>query len=311
MVLTSTNDMNRTQWLEARRKGVGGSDAPVILGLSKWKTPFELWLEKTGQINIEETSSEAAYWGTKLEDLVADEFTVRTGKKVRRRNAILQHSEYPWMVANVDRMVVAENAILECKTTSAWLQGEWKDDEIPDAYIIQPQHYMAVTGAQKAYIAVLIGGNQFRYKEIERDDELIGIIIEAEKHFWEFHVLGNQPPALDGSSAAERFVKERYAKGEAGKSVNLAPSYRDQIEQLLSVKTQIKALETQEKAIENQIKAELQDAETGFVGAYQVNWKTITSYRFDTKAFQTEHPEMSEQYAKPSTSRRFDIKEVR
>jgi putative phage-type endonuclease len=310
-MMVSTNDMDKQTWLELRRKGIGGSDAPVILGLSKWKTAFELWLEKTGQAPIQETDSEAAYWGTKLEDLVAEEFTIREGKKVRRRNAILQHHEYPWMLANVDRFVVGENAILECKTTSAWLHSEWKDDEVPDAYIIQCQHYMAVTGAEKAYVAVLIGGNHYKCKVIPRDEELISLIIEAERRFWEFNVLGNNPPALDGSSAAERFLKERYAKAEEGKVIELPTTYQDRVQQLLAIKAQMSELERQQKAIENELKNELKDAEAGLVAGYVVSWKSIASNRFDQRAFQAAHPDLYSQYVKPSLSRRFEIKEVR
>src|SRR5690606_3541619 len=110
-VLVSTNDLNRDEWLHARAKGIGGSDASVILGLNKWKTPFELWLEKTGQVIPESSQSEAAYWGTVMEDIVAKEFETRTGKKVRRRNATFQHPKYPFLIANVDRLVVGEKAI--------------------------------------------------------------------------------------------------------------------------------------------------------------------------------------------------------
>lgn len=309
-VLASTQNMQHHDWLQSRAKGIGGSDAPVILDLSKWKTRFELWLEKTGQTELAETDNEAAYWGTQLEDLVAHEFMNRTGKKVRRRNQILQHPEHDWMLANIDREVIGENAILECKTSSAWFRGEWKNDEVPDAYIVQVQHYMAVTGTQKAYIAVLIGGNQFKWKEIPRDDELIKIIIDAEKQFWEFNVLGNKPPLLDGSSAAEKFVKERYAAAKSGKVAELPNLYSEKIQELLTLKTQISLLEKSQKEIENQLKNELKDAETGLVGHFAINWKSVTQNRFDTKTFQVEHPDLYAEFLKPSVSRRFDVKEI-
>src|SRR5690606_30783967 len=127
------------------------------------------------------------------------EFSLRTGLKVRRRNAILQHQQYEWMIANIDREVVGVREGLECKTTSAFNAGEWKNDEIPAPYIVQCQHYMAVTGYSAWWIAVLIGGNKFVYKRIERDDELIEQLIELEKDFWENHVMKNVPPEMDGS----------------------------------------------------------------------------------------------------------------
>jgi putative phage-type endonuclease len=308
VVLANTNEMSHEEWLQARRKGIGGSDAAVILGLSKWKTPFELWLEKTGQVIPEETDNEAAYWGNVLEDTVAREFSLRTGKKVRRCNRILQHPEYDFMLGNIDREVVGEKAILECKTASEYFRKEWKDDEIPAPYIIQVQHYLAVTGYRQGYIAVLIGGNKFLWKPIERDEELIKIIIDEEKHFWEYHVLQNIPPALDGSSAAEKFLKERYKETDSEKVVQLGASYKSKIEEYQSLKDTIKQLEQQKKTIENELKNELKNAEVGYVGHYEVQWKPRIQNRVDAKLLKEKFPDIYEQVVKPSTSRYFSIK---
>ncbi|HAA3503588.1 TPA_asm: hypothetical protein GEI81_16165, partial [Listeria monocytogenes] len=189
-VLASVKDMNRTQWLLTRRLGIGGSDAGIIMGLNQYKTAFELWLDKTDQVLPDESAGEAAYWGNQMEEVVAKEFEKRTGKKVRRSNMMYQHSEHDFMLANVDRFVVGEDAILECKTASAYLAKEWEADEVPATYLVQIQHYLAVTGKSKAYVAVLIGGNKFIWKEIERDDELINQIIAFELDFWETNVKG-------------------------------------------------------------------------------------------------------------------------
>lgn len=311
-VLASTANMTRQEWLETRTGGIGGSDAAVVLGLNKWKTPFELWLEKTGQVIPESSQSEAAYWGTMLEDMVAKEFEIRTGKKVRRRNAMFQHQDYPFLIANVDRMIVGEKAVLECKTTSSYNAKEWQDDEIPAPYIVQVQHYLGVLGPEyeKAYIAVLIGGQKFVYKEIQRDDELINIIFEAEIEFWKEHVEEGIPPALDGSSAAEQYLKERYAEAEPEKTVDLKREYQDKITELLSLKETISQLETQAKALENEIKNELKDAEIGFVQNYQVTWKQFESNRVDTKKLKEQFPQVYEQVIKPSSYRRFNIKQI-
>lgn len=308
----STLEMTRQEWLEARTKGLGGSDAAIVIGLNKWKTSFELWLEKTGQVIPNENQSEAAYWGTMLEELVAKEFERRTGKKVRRRNAIFQHPEYPYIIANIDRFVVGEKAILECKTTSAYNADEWKNDEIPEAYIVQAQHYLGVLGPEykKAYFAVLIGGQKFLWKEIERDDELINMIFETEKHFWHEHVEKNIPPKLDGSSAAEEYLKKRYANAERGKTVDLKHEYKSKIEELLSLKETIKQLEEQEKALENEIKNELKDAEYGMVGNYQISWKPIVSNRVDSKTLKEKFPQVYEQVLKSSSYRKFAIKQI-
>ena len=104
--------MARIDWLLDRRKGIGGSDVAAIMGLNKWKSAYQIWLEKTGQVGLSESDSEPAYWGTVLEEVVAKEFAVRTGKKVRRRNQVFEHPEYPFLRANIDRDVVGEKAIL-------------------------------------------------------------------------------------------------------------------------------------------------------------------------------------------------------
>jgi len=198
------------EWLDWRRKGIGGSDASVICGINKYKSPVELWLYKTGQFPDSE-AGEAAYWGTLLEGVVRDEFVRRTGIEVKLVNQLLQSEAHPFMLANLDNVCEALNFgpyIFEAKTSSAYRASEW-DDSIPDEYMLQIMHYMAVTGYKGAYIAVLIGGNTFRWKFIERDDELIDIIIRLEGEFWE-KVQSNIPPALDGSEASAKFLGERF-----------------------------------------------------------------------------------------------------
>lgn len=306
----NTIEMSHSEWLQERTKGIGGSDASIILGLNKWKTPFELWLEKTGQSNLDDTAGEAAYFGNILEDVVAKEFEVRSGKRVRRNNFMLKHPEHDFINANIDRKVVGEDALLECKTASAYLAKDWEDDKVPDAYMIQVQHYLGVTGYKHAYIAVLLGGQRFMWKDIERDEELIQMIFDAEVHFWEHHVLGNVPPALDGSSAAEEFLKERYKDVDPDKVVDLSFSYKEKIDNYLELKKNISQLNKLAKETENQIKLELEDAETGFVKNYQVDWKPITSNRVDTKLLREKYPDVYNSVVKQSSYRRFNVKEI-
>lgn len=306
----NTLEMTHQEWLQERTKGIGGSDASIILGLNKYKTPFELWLEKTGQTNLEDIAGEAAYFGNLLEDLVAKEFEVRTGKKVRRNNFMLQHPEHPFITANIDRKVVGEDALLECKTASAYLKDDWESEEIPAPYLVQVQHYLGVLGYKKAYIAVLIGGQRFVWKEIERDEELIQMIFDEEVHFWNHHVLGNVPPALDGSSAAEQFLKERYQETDPDKVVDLTFDYKEKLDNYLQLKDNIKQLQELAKQTENELKHELKDAETGFVKNYQVNWKPVTSNRIDSKLLKSKYPDVYNSVLKQTTSRRFGIKEI-
>ncbi|MDQ8093908.1 YqaJ viral recombinase family nuclease [Bacillus amyloliquefaciens] len=311
-VFASTADMSRDEWLLERRKGIGGSDASVILGLNKWRTAFELWLDKTGQVPVSESASEAAYFGSILEDIVAKEFEVRSGKKVRRKKSMLKHPEHDFILANVDRMIVGEKAILECKTTSAYNLKEWEDNEIPDSYIVQVQHYLGVLGPEykKAYFAVLIGGNKFVWKEIERDDELIAMIFQAEVEFWNEKVLGGMAPVLDGSSAAEEYLKQRYSEAEGGKVVDLTSANKTRIQQYLQLKEQINELTLQAKELENQIKHEMKEAEYGFIGNYQTSWKSVSTNRIDSKILKEQFPDVYEKVTKEVQYRRFGIKEV-
>ncbi len=306
----NTIEMSHQEWLQERTKGIGGSDASVVLGLNKWKTPFELWLDKTGQSDVEDTAGEAAYFGNLLEDVVAKEFEVRSGKKVRKNNFMLQHPEYPFIMANIDRKVVGENALLECKTANAFLAKDWESEEIPESYLVQVQHYLGVTGYEKAYIAVLIGGQKFIWKEIERDEELIQMIFDAEVHFWEYHVQGNNPPALDGSSAAEKFLKERYAEVEEGKTIDLSFNYKEKLDNLFELENQIKQLQEIANQTKNQLKNELKDAETGFVKDYQIDWKPVTQNRVDSKLLKSKYPDVYNSVLKQSQYRKLNIKEI-
>jgi putative phage-type endonuclease len=312
VVLAKTKDMSYEEWLQTRMRGIGGSDAAVVLRLSKYKTPFELWLEKTGQVTPESSTSEAAYFGTLLEELVAKEFEKRSGKKVRKRNAMFQHPKYDFILANIDRFVVGEKAILECKTASAFQAKEWEGDEIPESYIVQIQHYLGVLGPEykKGYFAVLIGGQKFIWKEIERDNELIEMIFAAEIDFWNNHVLTEKPPALDGSSAAEKFLAERFAKAEEEKSIPLKAEFKDKIERYLELKALIKELENEKNEIENQIKYELKDATYGFIGNYRAEWKQFTQNRVDSKKLKAEFPEIYAKVVKPTSYRKFAINQI-
>ncbi|EMK1191737.1 YqaJ viral recombinase family protein [Listeria monocytogenes] len=309
-ILASVKDMDRTQWLLTRRLGIGGSDAGIIMGLNQYKTAFELWLDKTDQVPPGEMAGEAAYWGTQMEEVVAKEFEKRTGKKVRRSNMMYQHPEHDFMLANVDRFVVGEDAILECKTASAYLAKEWEADEVPATYLVQIQHYLAVTGKSKAYVAVLIGGNKFIWKEIERDDELINQIIAFELDFWETNVKGQLAPALDGSSAAEKYLKDRFAKSE-DKQIILPKTFNEYLTERANLERDIKLLETRKKEIDNNIKGHMESAEKALSDNYEVSWKSMTSKRVDTKKLKEKFSDIYLTVLMESHSRKFTVKEIK
>ncbi|PFC44731.1 hypothetical protein COJ11_31330 [Bacillus cereus] len=307
-VLVNTLNMDHAQWLQARTQGIGGSDVSAIAGLNKWKSAVQVFLEKTQAIEKEDIQSEAAYFGNVLEEVVAKEFAKRTDLKVQRRNAILQHPEYPWMLANVDRLIVGKKNGLECKIASEYLKKEWRDEEVPAAYLLQCQHYMAVTGYEAWWIAVLIGGNKFVHKKIERDEELIQYLIDIEKDFWLNNVEKNEPPMFDGSDASTDLLKHLYLESITDSFVSLGKQEELLIEARDQVDREIKVLQEQKAEYENKIKAKLGTNEVGGTENYKVYWKSYITNRFDSKRFKADHPDLYEQYVKESKSRKFTVK---
>ena len=301
-VLASTIDMTREEWLRYRQQGLGGSDAAVIMGVNPWSSLMDLWLEKTGQFS-EDIDNEAMYWGRKLEEVVAQEFAVRTGKKVQRRNAILQHDEYPFMLANVDRLVVGESAGLECKTTNAFYTD---DGTCPDHYYAQVQHYMAVTGRDLWYVAVLAGGQRFYSYTVPRNDDYIAEMIQAEDEFWNL-VLSETPPEFDGSEASGKVLSKLYPRA-GDDEIELPPTAYGLIQQYEQAAADEKAAALLKDEAGNKLKALLGDACRGTVYDRKVSWTNVTQNRFDAKTFQKDHPEVYEQYLRPSSFRRFSIK---
>ncbi|NYV64602.1 YqaJ viral recombinase family protein [Bacillus sp. Gen3] len=274
-VVVNTKNLPRDQWLEYRRKGIGGSDAGVIAGMSKYKSPFTLYLEKIGGLQDNE-QSESAYWGNTLEEVVAAEFSKRAGLEVRERHELLQHDTYDFMLANLDREVICPNrgiGILECKTADKYFLDEWVADKVPDTYYIQVQHYLAITSYTFAYIAVLIGGNTFVYKDIERDEEVINYLITIEKKFWEEHILKKIPPEIDGMNSTKDSLHEIYSESlEKSKELTLKGFHT--LKKLEKVKSEIKELETEKTRLENIIKKELGNDQVGtYEGTEIVTWK--------------------------------------
>jgi len=308
VVLKSTEGLSHDDWLAYRRLGIGGSDASVVCGVNRWKSPIELWMEKTGQIPPQE-AGEAAYWGTRLESLIRDEFTLQTGIKVIVVNQILQSREYPFMLANLDgvcRCPTHGKCIFEAKTANAFKADEW-EDAVPQDYILQVQHYLAITGYSGAYIAVLIGGNTFRWKFICRDEELISMLIRIERDFWA-HVQDDVPLPPDGSDACTEFIKQRYPKSIAQSKIKLPDNAAELIRQYGEASDQLDMITKQKQKAGNLLKAMLGENEIGIVGDDYVSWRNVAQERFDIKTFEAEHPDLYKKYVRKSIHRRFTIK---
>jgi putative phage-type endonuclease len=305
-VLASTTGMSREDWLKMRQTGLGGSDASAVVGLNRYRSPLSVYYDKVqGEPVTEE--NEFMYWGNALEEIVANEFTRRSCLKVRRKNAILQSKEYPFMLANVDRLVVGVDEGLECKTASAYKSGEWSNENIPWEYELQCHHYMAVTGYSAWWIAVLIGGNQFIYKRVQRDQAIIDQLTAIESAFWNEHVIPQKPPAPDGSAGSSETLKSLYPNSN-GTEIDLPSEVEKWVLQQDDAKAAIKAAEELKDEAENRLKALLGDNEVGRWRDIKVVWKNVTSNRIDSKKLKVEKPDVFAEYSKESSSRRFEIK---
>ena len=312
--MNSTLEMTHQEWLEDRRKGIGGSDVATILGLNKYKSVYQLWLEKTDQIEVTSAQSEAAYWGNTLEEVVAEEFSKRTGKKVRRRNKVFEHSKYPFLRANIDRDIVGENAVLECKTANQFLANEWDEDEIPIQYICQVQHYMNVLNLDYVYFAVLIGGQKFVWKKMERDQELIDMITEKLVEFWTENVEKGIEPAIDGLKATSDFLTQRYLDTDESET-ELNAAFDENIANLARLKGDKKIIEENITLLENELKQALGKAEAtiGITPNNIVSWKKTQSKRLDKKKLIDKYPDIAadEDIYSVSTTKRLTIKKMK
>lgn len=305
--LLATANIGHDEWLQARKTGIGGSDAGAICGLNPFRSPMDVYLDKV-TMDIEENDNETMRQGRDLEEYVAQRFSEATGKKVRRCNFILAHSDYPFLHANIDRMVIGEKAGLECKTASAFMADDWEKEKVPESYLIQCLHYMAVTGADKWFLAVVVLGRSFRYFEIKRDEETIQNLIKIEKDFWENHVMKHIPPEPDGSAASEEYFKKNFLDCNIGKSVELPKAFQEKFRRYEELNVLIDKLEKEQNQISEMCKLEMGDAETAYTDGFSVSWKPVVTNRLDSKKLKSEEPAIYSRYVKPSSSRRFVIR---
>lgn len=301
----STRNLSHEDWMRYRKLGIGGSDAGAICGLNPYVTAMQVYRDKTSD-DTDDTDNEAMRQGRDLEEYVAQRFMEATGKKVRRANAIFYKEDHPFMLANVDRLVVGEDAGLECKTASPYMADKWKDGGIPMHYQIQCHHYMAVCDAKDWYIAVLIYGKEFMFHRIERDEGIITDLIQIEKDFWENNVLGHRLPDPDGSKAADRVIAS-YFKETDPTPILLPSSFDGELERRQALISSIDEMEREKKQIEQGLKIYMGEAETAENERFRVCWKPVDSSRVDSKKLREEKPEIYGEYQKTIHSRRFTI----
>lgn len=327
---------DREKWLALRRGGIGGSEVAAVLGLSPYRTPVDVWEDKTGRIERNsEAPSDPIYWGTMLEDLVAKEFERRTGKTVQRVNYILRDGADGWMIANIDRAIVNPEIArrvsvkedkenpgnwrlttdigLECKTANQYMASSWgpsqldeiiqgkvvSDHMIPEYYETQVQWYMAVTGLKAFVVAVLIGGSDFRAYWVKRDEDIIAALVSHCKNFWEHNVKGDTAP----EPVNVEDVKKLYAK-DNGLMKEADNNDATILGELRTVKENIKSLQEQEKALSAQLILSIGESLGLTLGGEKVaTYKTQESNRFSTTDFKKSHPELYKEYTKTTSTR--------
>lgn len=303
--LVSTLNLPREEWLRYRKQGIGGSDAGAICGLNPYCSVMQVYYDKTTE-DIEDNDNEAMRQGREMEEYIAKRFTEKTGKKVRRANAMFYDENNLFMLADIDRMVVGENAGLECKTASPFMAEYWSGDKIPLSYQMQCFHYMSVCNADAWYVAVLIYGREFKVYKLERDEEIIANLIQLEKNFWENNVLKGILPNPDGSKLADSVIEE-YFKESTGAIIPLQ-GFDDKLKRREELVTLMDKIELEKRQIEQELKMYMGDAEKAENHLFRVSWKAVVSNRLDTKALQEQEPEVYQRYLKQTNSRRFIVK---
>ena len=307
-VLVETEGLSREEWLKWRKRGIGGSDVASLLGISKWKSEIELWLDKTNQTNESPVENEAMQWGTIMEPIIRNHFAKVTGKAVVELKAMLQHPEYPFMLADVDGVTVDDDgnpAILEIKTASEYKRSEW-DEGVPVFYQTQIQHYLCVTGIKKAYCAVLIGGSSFRICELDADEELQAILIAVEKNFWN-KVQNMIRPEMDGSDAAKNLLDSLY-RGGVAEQIVMPEEAIEYVDAYVEACVEEENAKAKKQEASNRMKEIMGDYEKATCLGHSISWKSVSTERLDTKALKENEPEIYAKYVKTSMSRRFTLK---
>lgn len=319
---------SREDWLALRRTGIGGSDIAAIMGLNRYRGASDVYEDKTSEAPEQEETNQAIHFGVLLEDVVAKEFSRRTGMKVQRVNATMRDGI---RIANIDRAIVnpsisgtvrfkdgrlTTDALLECKTAgaySAWRWGESQERlivsgqptppaEMPLEYLAQIQWYMGITGCQTAYVAVLIGGQDFRIYRVERDEEIITAMYEKANIFWNC-VLAKTPPApVTADEAAKTWPQDNGESIEADNDTAAA------FGELITMKAQAKELAEQIAEKEDRIKMVIGENTMLTLGGQKIaTWKAGSRNTIDSKALRAEMPDIAEKYTKTSTTRTLRI----
>ena len=308
-ILVNTEGMSNEEWLKWRKKGLGGSDIAAILGISKWSSAIDIWLQKTNQKFDETIENEAMTWGKILEPVIREQFKQRTGKKVVEVHSILQNEEYRFMLADLDGLTEDENgapAILEIKCVSEYKRSEWDDDQIPYYYMTQVMHYLAVTGLDTAYVCALIGANSMIIREVKADQEMIAMLVACEKNFWD-KVVNCVRPEADASDACKELL-DSVEGGGVSEQIVLPEEAIEFVDLYLEASADEDSAKAKKQLASNRLKEIMGDYNSATCLGHTVSWKPVSTDRFDSKKFKEDEPELYAKYTKTSVSRRFSLK---
>jgi putative phage-type endonuclease len=316
--------LNNQDFALLRAKSLGGSDIGAVLGLSKYRSAVDVWMEKTGK-EVGVRDSLPLRFGQFAESFVASEYALATGRSLATHDAAVIHPKYEYMHGHIDRFVlngdtpligedgrITASRILECKTANPFAQSDWGDpgsDQVPLSYLVQCVWYMMLTNIDRTDLAVLFSNADFRIYEISRDQELEQMVLERAISFWENHVLTDIPPA----ATSESDYKILFGKSTVSKTVEAPAETCELIKKLKSLNEQIDSYEQEVSSIKQSIMGQMQDAEVlTFHGQTLATWKAPKpSLRLDAKRLTEEHPDLVHQYQVPiQNSRRLVIKEL-
>jgi len=316
---TVSQEEDEKEWLANRTKGIGGSDVGAICGVNKYSSARLIYLKKTGQYQDgEDEFSDAAlermHFGRMLEPVVANEYVRRTGNKVVVSPATLTHKDYPWAIANVDRLIVNDEGvpygILECKTASEYMDEAWSEGDVPISYLYQLNWYLWVTGLEYGVIACLVGGNKFYYYEIWRNDELLrDEILPKVDRFWNYHVKNLIEPELTGTDADSESVANENSEVIKGSEIVLEDETMNELAAIVKeCKAKIKELEATEKEAANRLKDVLKNNEIGYTKDYIIKWSPRSQSRIDSTKLKEKYPEVYADCVKQINFRVFTVK---
>lgn len=286
-------DADRAEWLAARRTGIGSSDVSAILGISDYRCAREVFYDKTA--GDEQEPNEAMRWGTLLEPVVRDEWSRRVGIAVAPLG-LHRSRTHPFMLYSPDGDC-DDGGVYEGKATGYWSREQWADGQVPDHAELQVQHGMAVLGRAHAWVVGLIGGQELVWRRIDRDDELIDMIIERERVFWHEHVLPGIPPPLGGSPAEVDWVNSAYPLARPESTVELDAFTAQRLRAAYrAAKDAEKGNGAELTAAQNAIRDLMGDAETALCDGEVVATWTNNGSKFDEAAFRAQHPELAAEY---------------